>query len=263
MNSYDCIVSSVHDRGDLLERTLRSMLVQLDQRPARIIVHEDVRPDQPFVAGRTQALLASIERDFGRPALLLQTNPGGGLGRAMLRLLRVAETPWVFYTQEDFDFVRPTPAGRCLELCAAHDLWHVRFNKRKTMAVKGADRPPESRWTKKEVQYGGQTFCVSDHWYFQGSLWKRDVALRGFEAVVAAVPEGRKVDFCEVKFNHWINTTFGGDRPLGCHDGEQERRQELARSFIWGGVAEPAFIQHTGHDRRSQGWEPRARSRDS
>ena len=65
------------DRGDLLERTLRSMLVQLDQRPARIIVHEDVRPDQPFVAGRTQALLASIERDFGRPALLLQTNPDG------------------------------------------------------------------------------------------------------------------------------------------------------------------------------------------
>lgn len=60
------------------------------------------------------------------------------------------------------------------------------------------------------------------------------------------------VERCEDKFDHWINRTIGGG--VGSVDGCQEARREKCRTFIWGPVAEPAFVRHTGGDRRSQGW---------
>ena len=162
MIPFDVIVSSVHDRADLLDRTLRSMLAALDQRPARLLVHEDVRPELPFEAGRTQALCGAVERELGVPVVVIQTNPGGGLSLAMAQLLEAASTEFVFYTQEDFDFVREVPVGRCLEIMQRHALTHVRFNKRDTLPVKGAHRERSQWWTKQEVTFDGQTFCVSD-----------------------------------------------------------------------------------------------------
>jgi hypothetical protein len=254
ISAYEVIVSAVRDRADLLDRTLRSMLAHLDVPPARIIVHEDTRPgheclDRPT----TRALLDAIAADHGVPIVLLERNPGTGLGLAMLRLLEAAQTEIVLYTQEDFDFVRVVPAWRCVQLMDAHQLHHVRFNKRKTMRVKAADKPPECRFTKVEVQFSGVPLCISDHWYFQASLWRREMALEAFRALAAAAG-GRPYDRCEAKFNHWMNTRLGGG--IGSTDATgAARRGEVMRTFIWGPVGESAFIAHTGHDRRSQGWE--------
>lgn len=249
---YDAIVSSVHDRADLLERTLRSMLPQLDEKPARIIVHEDVRASQPFVDGRTENALDAIEREHGVPIRLIRTMPGLGLARGMVRLLEATETEFVFYTQEDFDFVRPVPVGRCVEIMTTQALNHVRFNKRKTMRIKGEDRPAAEQFRKVEVTIGGQVFCISDRWYHQAALWRRELALEGYRAVVGAARPGTIVERCEDKFDHWINRTVGGG--AGSVDGWQPTRLYKCRTFIWGGVAEPAFVKHTGGDRRSQGW---------
>ena len=249
---YEAIVSSVHDRGDLLERTLRSMLPQLDQRPSRIVVHEDVRAGHGCVQGRTEALLDAIEREHGVPIRLIRTMPGLGLARGMVRLLEATETEFVFYTQEDFDFVRPVPVGRCVEIMTAEALHHVRFNKRKTMRIKGEDRAPHEQFRKVEVTIGGQVFCISDRWYHQAALWRRELALEGYRTVVARAAPGTIVERCEDRFDHWVNTNVGGG--VGSVDGCQEKRREMCRTFIWGGVAEPAFVKHTGGDRRSQGW---------
>lgn len=259
MTPYAVIVTSVHDRADLLDRTLRTMLAQLDQRPRRIVVHEDVRASQPFVQGRTETILASIEGESGIPIRFLQTRPGTGLGRAVLRVLDATDTEFVLYTQEDFDFLRPLPVGRCLDLMAANRLHHVRFNKRKTMRTKGADRPSHEQFHKVEVSYGGQTLCVSDHWYFQASLWRREIAREGFAYLVGQAGPERAIDYCEMKFNRWYNAVHGGDRDLR----DPSLRQERLRTFIWGGIGEPAFIRHTGSERRSQGWEERPRSPNS
>jgi hypothetical protein len=260
--NYDVIVSAVHDRGDLLDRTLRSMLQQLDQKPARVIVHEDARNGQPFHAGRTEEMLDAIERDHGVPVALISKRPGAGLGRAMLRLLEAASTEFVFFTQEDFDFLRPVPVGACLELMTAHHLHHVRFNKRKTMRIKGEHHADHRKWwTKQEVQLGGQTLCISDHWYFQASIWRREIAQDGFRRLSASISASEPIDRCEAKFNHLLNATMGGG--VGSIDGDQDRRRDLMRTFIWGGVGELAFIQHTGHDRRSQGWDVRPRCPNS
>jgi hypothetical protein len=248
--AYDVIVSSVHDRADLLERTLRTMLAQLDRAPARVIVHEDVRPGHALVEGRTERALVPCEV-AGVPFQLIRTNPGTGLARAMLRLLETATTEFVFYTQEDFDFVRPVPVARCLEIMQRHALNHVRFNKRDTLPVKGAHHSdPARRWTKQEVTFDGQTFCVSDHVYFQANLTRRSVLLEGFSALYAKHPGGAVR--CEAGFNHWFNATHG--QGAGSVDGHQAKRRDLLRTFIWGGIGEPRFVVHTGAERRSQGW---------
>lgn len=249
---YDVIVSSVHDRGDLLERTLRSMIAQLDVMPSCIIVHEDVRASQPFVEKRTERIVAAIEGESGVPVQFIRTQPGGGLARGMVRLLSAASTEFVFYTQEDFDFVRPVPVSMALGIMSEYSLNQVRFNKRKTMRIKGEDRPKHEQWRKVEVKLGGQVFCISDRWYHQASLWRRELSLDGYRTLVDAARPGTIVERCEDKFDHWINSTIGG----GCSsvDGHQDARRERCRTFIWGAVAEPAFVRHTGGDRRSQGW---------
>lgn len=249
---FDVIVTSLRDRRDLLERTLRSMLAQLDLAPARLIVHEDVRAGVACPMGpTTRERLDAIGRDFSVPVALLSSDPARGLARAMPWLLSEASTEFVFYTQEDFDFVRPVPIAACLALMAEHRLNHVRFNKRKTMSVKGADRPALERFHKLEMRFGEQTLCVSDHWYFQASMWRASVARDGFAAVDAASSPGSFIDHGEMRFNHWLNATLGNG--VGSTDGTAAAtRGESVRTFIWGGIGEPAFVHHTGYDRSSQ-----------
>ncbi len=250
MNLYDVIITSVHDRADLLDRTLRSMLPRLDQKPARILINEDCRADRPFVEGRTESILMALEDCYQVPIVLLRQNPGTGLARALLRLYEAASTEFVFYTQEDFDFVRDVPVGRCLEIMQRYALTHVRFNKRDTIPVKGAHRARECWWTKQEVQFDGQTFCVSDHIYFQACLNRRALLLEGLKELLAWHPGGNVR--IEAAVNDWFNRKYGNG--AGSVDGHQDARRELLRTFIWGGVGEPRFILHTGAERRSQGW---------
>lgn len=251
MIPYEVIITSVHDRGDLLERTLRSMLPRLDQKPAKVIVHEDARADRQVVAGRTEAILASIEDGYGVPVQLIATRPGEGLARALLRLYEAAGSEFVFYTQEDFDFVRDVPVGQCLAIMRAHQLNHVRFNKRNTLPVKGAHHADKKKWwTKQEVLFDGQTFCVSDHIYFQACLNRRALLLEGLKEIFYGHPRGDVR--IEAAVNHWFNTKYGGG--CGSVDGDQAVRRDVLKTFIWGGVDEPRFIVHTGAERRSQGW---------
>lgn len=251
MIPYEIIVSSVHDRGDLLERTLRSMLSVLDQKPDRVIVHEDARPDRPVVERRTEDMLIAVGRDFGVQTALIATRPGTGLPRAMLRLLEMASTEFVFYTQEDFDFVRPVPVARCLDIMQRHALNSVIFNKRNTLPIKGAHIPDKARWwTKEEVLFDGRPFCVAEHWRFQANMGRRALFLEGVKELLTSNPSLAKI---EHPYNGWLNTKYG--EGCGSVDGSQKRRRELLRTFIWGSVGEPRFVLHTGAERRSQGWE--------
>lgn len=258
MIPYEVIVSSVHDRGDLLERTLRSMLAQVDQRPAQIIVNEDARADRPVVEGRTEAIAEGITRDFGVPVKLLLQRPGTGLALALVRLYEHAATEFVFYTQEDFDFVRPVPIASCLAIMQRYALNHVRFNKRNTLPIKGHHHPDQRKWwTKREVVFDGQSFCVSDHIYFQACLNRRALLLEGLKEIMLGVPGGGVR--IEAAVNKWFNTKHGSG--CGSVDGDQDVRRDVLKTFVWGPVGEERFVLHTGAERRSQGWEDPAHDR--
>jgi hypothetical protein len=252
---YEVIVTSVHDRADLLDRTLRSMLANVDQLPRRILVNEDARPSHPVVEGRTEHLLDAIRHEFGVPIFLLTQRPGTGLAMALVRLYEHAATEFVFYTQEDFDFVRKVPVGDCLGIMQRSALNHVRFNKRDTLPIKGHHHPdPKKWWTKKEVTFDGQTFCVSDHIYFQACINRRALLLEGLKEIMLRNPGGQVR--IEAAVNDWFNKKHGSG--CGSVDGDQVVRRNVLKTFIWGGVGEERFVLHTGAERRSQGWEDKA-----
>lgn len=251
MIPYEVIVTSVHDRADLLERTLRSLLERVDQKPVRIIVNEDARAARPVVEGRTEQIIEALALDHGVPIVLLAQRPGTGMGRALLRLYEHAATEFVLYTQEDFDHVRDLPVARCLEIMQLHALNHVRFNKRNTLPIKGHHHPDKRKWwTKHQVTFDGQAFCVSDHIYFQTCLNRRALLLEGLKEIFYGNPADNVR--IEAAVNHWFNTKHGGG--CGSVDGDHAVRRDVLKTFVWGGVGEERFILHTGAERRSQGW---------
>lgn len=258
MIPYDIIITSVHDRADLLERTLRSMRPRLDQSPRCIIINEDARADRPVVEGRTEDLIAAVQKDFAAPIHLIKQRPGTGLALALLRLYEQAACEFVFYTQEDFDFVRDVPVTRCLEIMQRNALNHVRFNKRNTLPIKGHHHKDSAKWwTKKQVEFDGQTFCVSDHIYFQACINRRALLLEGLKEITYGNPISNVR--IEAAVNKWFNTKYGGG--CGSVDGDQAVRRDVLKTFVWGGVGEERFVLHTGAERRSQGWEDPAHDR--
>jgi hypothetical protein len=115
---YEVIVSSVHDRADLLERTLRSMLPRSTRsRSASSSRGRARRPARR--RGPHRGDPAGDRARLRRPDRAHRERPGTGLALAMLRLSRNAATEFVLYTQEDFDFVRPCRWRDCLASCSA------------------------------------------------------------------------------------------------------------------------------------------------
>jgi len=246
---YEVLVTAVSERADLFIQTMESMLENLDTPPSRLIVHEDVRPGSR--PGEIRLWLNTALAMGKFPAYTLkETEPSRGLGPAMLWCFQQATTPIVFYTQEDWQFVRRVPVGACLDIMEEHKLNHVRFNKRKTMKAKHEDT--NHPWKKVEVEFAVpgialltlppqsqmQKFCISDHWYTQASLWRVAPALPGLEACQGFPQANRFV----AEFNAWMNRTYGDGREWQ----EQQHRHERLKTYIWGPVAEPAFIKHLG-----------------
>lgn len=235
--SLEVLCTAVSERADLFIETMSTMLAQLDTPPARLIVHEDVRP------GSDAGPIAAWLHQCGIPYEHRVTAPSRGLGPAMLWCFRQARMPIVFYTQEDWRFVRPVPVQRCLEIMELHGLNHVRFNKRKTLRAKGEDTP--NPWYKVEVEFADaagvpQKFCISDHFYTQASLWRVAPVMGGLEACAEKAPQANA--FVSA-FNHHMNMKHIGI-PAKVQD--QQLRHRHLKTYIWGPVAEPKFIEHLG-----------------
>jgi hypothetical protein len=238
----EVLVTAVSERADLFVETMTSMLNCLEETTPRLIVHEDTRPHSR--AGAIRAWLV----DRGLPFEHRVSSPARGLGPAMRWCFQQARQPIVFYTQEDWHFVRPIPTQRCMHLMQLHNLNHVRFNKRKTMSAKHADTAHP--WRKVEVAFAdddgvNQTMCISDHWYTQASLWRVAPALPGLAACADRAPQANAF---VAAFNDWMNqSAIGATYRSSCMD--QQTRHRKLKTYIWGPVGEPRFIEHLGTDR--------------
>lgn len=98
------------------------------------------------------------------------------------------------------------------------------------------------RWDKVEVEFDGQTLCISDHWYTQTSMWRRERILPAVQAVAQHNPQSEAF---VARMNDWLNRKYGDGRPWN----DQQMRHEKLGTYIWGGIGEPAFIKHTGSTR--------------
>ena len=238
---YELIVPSA-SRPHLLEPALGSLFAQVDQLPVRVIVHDDAA-----FPGRRAAVEAVLARVVppGIPLVYQHDDPPWSHGPALHWLLAQAQTEFLLYTQDDLRVVRPLPIQQTLWLMRKYQLHHVRFNKRPTMEWK-------RDWQKLPVEFDGVTFCISDHWYFQTSLWRKDM-IRPVVAWLWAMLGPRFADQAEAKINHVLDGRephFGHPffplPPKKCDPMHPRIRHEFQRTYIWGPVGEDRFVENLG-----------------
>ena len=250
MIPYELIVPSA-SRPHLLEPVLQSLFQHVDQRPERVWIHNDAA-----FPGREQAIHEVVARSVPAeiPWHVHYESPPIYHGPTLAWLLRQATTEYVLYSQDDHIVCRPVPITRCLAVMAAHQLHHVRFNKRATMAVKGSGT---QQWAKQEQQFQMsahlETLTVADHWYFQTSLWRRERIKKVTDWWMENF-SGSFREHAEIKINHAMNGRDPHFTPAALLDmpGPRENpmdpdvRARIQRTYIWGPIGEDRYVLHIG-----------------
>lgn len=279
MIPYELIIPSA-SRPHLLDEVLRTMFARLDQMPARVLLHDDaVFPGRQWEVA--QVLAERVPRSI--PTILLQDDPPIKHGPSLKRLLDLVSTEYVLYTQDDHKVVRDLPIEPALSLLHQHGLNQIRFNKRDTMDKKGregAEFFKVEKWFRcKGLPYKwGQDaihgcrdadaktlselvpLCIADHFYFQTNIFRVSALKPILDWWMGPGRQhGAFDEHCEVKVNQTFNGQWlaqhgplGPDVPILLpHDGawnDPEVRARIHKTFIWGRVGEPRFVEHVGTD---------------
>lgn len=244
--TYDLCITAVSERADLFCQAMASLLHHLDLWPARLIVHEDVRCTSTGAPLVEPGPIGDWLRwhPAGAGAVHKITSPAAGLGPAMRWCFEQAASPIVLYTQEDMGAARQIPVRRALEVMTRHGLNHIRWNCRQTLPAKHGDKGKNpSPWRKVEVQFDGQTLCISDHFYTHTSLWRVGPALEGMRTVLQSQAVSSSNQFV-ARFNEWMNQRNSDGRPWN----DQQHRHERLSTYIWGGIGEPAYLTNLDPD---------------
>ena len=275
MIPYELIIPS-SSRPHLLGRVLESLFAHVDQLPTRVILHDDaVFPDRrEAVAALVQDWAARTHRQF----VVAYADPPIKHGPSLHWLLRHVVQPYVLYSQDDHVVVRDLPIARALGILSIHGLNQIRFNKRDTMDKKGREG---QEFHKVEYRFGDPagevTLCAADHWYFQTGLWR----VNAIKPVVDwwMRPEiggggpasiGAFTEHCEVKINDVFNAkyrgraTFPAAVPICATPAEWNQpavRARVHKTFIWGPIGEPKFVDHIGG--APEDWALERANRDS
>jgi hypothetical protein len=273
MIPYELVIPSA-SRPHLLDEVLRTLFLHLDQRPTRVLIHDDA----VFSGKQMEVREVIAERVPPEiPTIVLVDEPPICHGPSLKRLLDLVSTDYVLYSQDDHRVVRDLPVAFALDLLNRHGLNQIRFNKRTTADKKGregeefykvekkfllveSEREHEAWYGKSGIRFSrDQTLCIADHWYFQTGVW-RVGSIKPVLDWWAAHPEiGAFSEHMEVKINQVFNGEwakhhgdFGSEVPtLKAEDGawnDPEVRARVHKTFIWGKVGEPQFVDHTGFD---------------
>ena len=258
--AYTLIVPSA-SRPHLLGPALDSLLANVDEKPARLVVHDDAA--FPGKQGEVRSVCERLVAVHGVPLVFQGDDPPKLHGPSLAWLLEQVHTEYFLYTQDDLQVVRPLPIATALATMHAHGLHHIRFNKRATMGWK-------ANWQKKEYTYTLRDDCphgvglctgacsrdvtltVSDHWYFQTALGRTE-RLRPVTRWYMAHAHQGFGEHCEPKMNNAMNrgvpdfTTWAVANgyalpPAHAACMQQDVRAAHLRTFIYGPIGEPPYI---------------------
>lgn len=249
---YELIVTAA-SRPHLLQPTLQSLLMHVDHWPTRILIHDDaVQPDQwvgtqKAVEEAILAVSAHAEVDWHPEVLLHQADPPRRLGLALNWLLANVTTDYALYSQDDFVTVRSLPILAALDVMATHGLHQMRFNKRATMQFKETWAGVWEKAARTFAMPTGPITCtISDHWYFQTSLWRVSEIRRALAFWTETLDRRRRLaaDEPEGLINYFFDhLAYGGDPD------SHAVRAACQKTFIWGPIGEDRYVRHIGGSR--------------
>ena len=295
MIPYTLIIPSA-SRPHLLDTVLKTFFEHADQLPVQLILHDDAvfprKQDliREVIEARTPK---SVPFTYGND------DPPIKHGPTIHWLLKQVTTKYVLYTQDDHQIVRDLPISRALALLDRYQLNQIRFNKRDTLDKKGregeefykvesafSDDPAASErlwktqrsselpdWHCGEAGCDGHghrvTLCAADHWYFQTGVWR----VAAIKPVVdwwatEGGTYGAFAEHCEVKINQVMNGQWqkliSFPPPVPCCDPAQWNdpsiRATVHKTFIWGKIGEPRFVDHIGF--KPEDWALERANRD-
>lgn len=286
MIPYEVVIPSAA-RPHLLEQVLGTLLARVDQLPIIVRIHNDARwpgrreaieharrmvpdsvpvviehDDPPIKHGPAlQRLLSQVQTEY-----VLYSQDDHRVVRPLpiapaLRLLRDHELNQIRFNKRD-TMDKKGPEGRefhkiafwfaCPDLPAA---WQYPLPKPGGMPVLDlATGQPTAPIPGTAVP-----LCAADHWYFQTGLW-RVAAIKPVVDWWADPAGGGRLgafaEHTEVKINDVFNGKYQAQvhfpqPPVPCCEPAQWNdplvRAAVHRTFIWGPIGEPAFVQHIGH----------------
>lgn len=251
MIPYELLITSA-SRSHLLGPTLKSLFMRLDHLPWRVIIHEDARDPSQWEA--IKQVVLDLELSHVTQVMMVQADPPRRLGLAINWMLRNLhqQTKYILYCQDDFVAVRTIPVARALTVMEQHNLHHIRFNKRATMAFKEVWN---GKWYKAERDFvlvendigaETQTLTVSDHWYFQLGLWRVEEILKAFDFWTENLSRtGRlRLDEPETLINHFFDMVH-----YKTGDADAAVRAVKQRTYIFGPIGEDRYVRHIGGSR--------------
>lgn len=258
MIPYTLIIPSA-SRPHLLQDVLGSLMARVDQWPEKIVIHND--EVFPGKAERIQTVAREFVPDELKARVIVgNDNPPIKHGPSLKWLIDHVETEYVLYSQDDHRVIRPLPIRKALGVMAMHHLNQIRFNKRDTMDKKGREG---EEFYKVEYHFGVAldselgtyevTLCAADHWYFQCGLWYVPAIRPVINWWSRPDAPGAFTEHCEYKINDVFNGKFGQFLPNVVPYCEPEQwnipdiRAKVHRTFIWGKIGEPRFVEHIGH----------------
>ena len=134
-------------------------------------LHEDRVPNME----KDSIKLERWAKECGEFTTVYVSDPRNGRGPALNKLRKHARSKYVFYMEEDFDFVREFDLNVLVDLMEKHGgINQLSFPWRTMVKEKKPGGPNGQNFFEYEVRnFSGHILRVTDRWTWQPALWRR------------------------------------------------------------------------------------------
>lgn len=238
MKEIDILITSA-SRPDSLKSQIKAFYehVKYDETWA-IHLHEDVVPDMEAASKELQEYaIAGLSNPFPIFANVYVSDPRIGRGPALNKLRKHANSKYIWYMEEDFDFVKDIDLNSLIKLMDEYPhINQIVFNWRTLPRIPKPGGPNTDVFICEERHFkGGHTLHVSERWTWQPGLWRRSWVMP-------------KWDFNERYSNKGFNRKLKAN--IKQEEWDPEWHEQNVGAYYYGSWNDDPWVKHTSWDIR-------------
>lgn len=171
---------------------------------------------------------------------IYHSNPRVGRGPALNKLRQHANSKYVFYMEEDFDFVKPVDLDELISVMENHThINQIAFNWRVSPHVPKPGGPNgQDKFYYENREFDGHIMHVSERWTWQPAIWRKDWVMQHW-------------NFSQVKSNKKFNRKLKNG--IGHKEWNPEWHENNIGAYFYGDSNDDpndVFVEHTSWDVR-------------
>lgn len=202
-------------------------------------LHEDVVPGME----RESKELVKWARESNLFKKIIVTNPRQGRGPALNKLKPYIKTDFIFYTEEDFEFMRYINVDKLIDIMEKYKIINqIGFSNRYWPIIPKPGCNGDDSYFYEPREFDDITLLVSERWLWFPSIWRKSFIWKYW-------------NFSSHKTNHSLNKKIKGNEwSYGC---DCDWLEEKIGSYLLDGIGENPWINaylyhlcpHKRHDR--------------